>query len=69
MKGEQFMEKEIDVCKCGHVGGKSASLIGIQEHEPSNGIAEGHGKCKEKGCECVKFTWVGFTTLSKLANA
>lgn len=43
------------ICKCGHVGDGT-----ISQHHGSV-IAPGHGGCKVEGCNCIQFTWAGWT--------
>lgn len=45
------------VCSCGHLGdGDDSQHLGVGT--PFG--AGGHGACTVPGCECQKFTWVGW---------
>jgi hypothetical protein len=44
------------VCSCGHTGDGPKS-----EHKDT--FTPGHGACKVRGCNCVRFTWVEFLSV------
>lgn len=51
----QEMVNRVEYCQCGHTGAKS-----MTQHKATVYGVPGHGKCEVDGCECEKFTWVGF---------
>jgi len=47
-------QKAKSMCDCGHHGDGPNS-----DHEDH--FQFGHGRCKVSGCDCIQFTWVGWT--------
>lgn len=44
------------LCRCGHLGGATASMLDVQQH--ATHFDHGHGACYE--CSCPQFTWTGW---------
>jgi hypothetical protein len=50
-------KKPHSVCVCGHSGDgpNSAHRANV------GGLADGHGACTADGCDCIQFSWAGWT--------
>ncbi len=46
-------------CYCGHLG--DGPSIGDPMRRSFHGGINGHGPCNVEGCDCMQFTWKGFT--------
>lgn len=58
---EDYYNEAKSWCYCGHLGdGPSEDVADPMWRSQHAGI-NGHGPCNVEGCECMQFTWKGFT--------